>query len=85
MLVVSTETVRKLPVTLRIGTGRVFAIALNGVLVLVFKRDITERRFFLFREKRLSLKRKRQLDYLLSPAVSTVLRPSLEAIVQCMT
>lgn len=47
MLVVSTETVRKLPVTLRIGTGRVFAIALNGVLVLVFKRDITERFFLL--------------------------------------
>lgn len=47
MLVVSTETVRKLPVPLRIGTGRVFAIALNGVLVLVFKRDITERFFLL--------------------------------------
>lgn len=36
------------------------------------------------REKAVTEK-KRQLDYLLSPAVSTVLRPSLEAIVQCMT
>lgn len=57
MLVVSPETVRKLPVTLRNITGRVFAIALNGVLVLVFKKKMSQKggyvtvRFVTVREK----------------------------------
>lgn len=89
-LLVLTETVRKLPVTLCQNTGRVSAIALNGTLVFVFKKVVTERLCFCF----LSPKEEKGCRFHwgeakswnnFSPVASTILRPHLVEIVQCMT